>query len=358
MITDEEIRAALDRVVARAPDPARIRAGFASRARAHRQRRALLVAGGALAAAGALGVPSILAWRDRRGQGPGDGTVPITPDVRTPPNLGPAVAEPIPNAAVQRVAMRYRPSWLPEGYVEMSRTASVGSDASNYQSREWMRVQDAAETPDKNSEPPPYIRLVLVPASRLELGDWRIPAKINGADGGVSLEDGQIPQVIWRIGNGLHLAVQVGSVGDDRTVALWIARSVEPDGVAGVECPLRFGWLPESLTGEHQVSLTQWGDTWRATLQVISDRIEVASVVYGQGITLPPDGTESMVRGRQGIVRSYENGGGWAYVFLNDGRDLLVSIASGSGVAVDDVVRIADKLDLGPPLYHGWIGQR
>ena len=50
MITDEEIRAALDRVVARAPDPARIRAGFASRARAHRQRRALLVAGGALAA--------------------------------------------------------------------------------------------------------------------------------------------------------------------------------------------------------------------------------------------------------------------------------------------------------------------
>jgi len=27
-------------------------------------------------------------------------------------------------------------------------------------------------------------------------------------------------------------------------------------------------------------------------------------------------------------------------------------------VAVDDVVRIADKLDLGPPLYHGWIGQR
>jgi len=361
MITDEEIRAAFDRVVALAPDPARIRAGFASRARAHRQRRALLVASGAVAAAGAFGVPAALAWRDRT---PAIGEAPFGPDGRTTPNLGPAVAEPIPNAAVERVAMRYRPTWLPEGFVETSRTAYAPANSwnprlrtSNYQVSEWMRAEDSAVAPDTPGHAPPYIRLVLARGSRLDIADWRPRVRVNGAEGGVSLQDAHVPQVVWQAEDGFRLAVYVSGVPDGRAVAVRIARSVKPDGVAGVECPLRFGWLPDFLSENHeqQLKLSQSSGAWRATRSIlVAGTYEAVTVSYGPAIAPPPAGVQATVRGRPGLARTYwGDAGGWAHVSLDGGLDLLVT----AGLKTDELARIIDKLDIGPQPYRGWIGQ-
>ncbi len=355
MITDDEIRAALDHVVSRAPDPASIRAGFASRARAHRQRRALLFAGGAMAASGAIGVPAVLGWLE---PGPRAANGQSGPDVRTPPNLGPAAAEPISDAAVERVAMRYRPTWLPEGFVETSRTSSVAVDGSKYQVREWLRVEDARLSPDQRSDATARIRLVLAPVNRLAIGDWRPAVTINGDDGGLSDADDHVPQVIWRIEKGLRLAVYVNGVADGRAVAVRIARSVKPDGVSGVECPLRLNWLPDFLTeyAEQQIKLSAWGPTWRSTRSVlVGDGAAVLlSVEYGPDIAAPPAGIPATVRGRSGLTRDYEgDAGGWAHVAL-DGVDLLVTGA----VNYDEIVQVTNKLDVGPRPYRGWIGQR
>ncbi|MFG2044229.1 hypothetical protein [Dactylosporangium sp. NPDC048998] len=359
MITDKEIQAALERVASRAPDPSRVRAGLDARARVHRQRRALLVAGGAVATASVLGLPAAALWLDTAGQdaagAPDD--VPVEPDVRTAPNLGAAMPEPAAAPGNLRIPLRYRPTWLPEGYVEASREASLRGGAPDYQVREWMRAEDAATMPDGNHDRAPFVRLMLVSASEWPIGDWRLPVTVNGVAGGLSPKEGQTPQVVWPVAEGLQLATMVQGVGDDSLVAQWVARSVEADSVTAVDSPLDFGWLPDSIQGSHRIAVSYPAETWTATLSVIRDRQQVAGAVLGPAVTAPSaDGSPASVRGRQGLVHSFDTGGGWAYVELAQGMRLAVTVMQPT--SREELLRVIAELKIGTTPYLGWLGRR
>src|SRR5689334_2376031 len=98
-LTDDDIRAALQLVASRAPDPAKVRAHLAAVGHRHRQRRALLMAGGAIAAGVAIGVPAVIL---SRGERPSARSGDVLPDVPTWPNLPAPAPEPAPGPGSTR----------------------------------------------------------------------------------------------------------------------------------------------------------------------------------------------------------------------------------------------------------------
>ena len=360
MITNDEIRAALEQVVSRAPDPSRIQArlaGGAGAPAASGAARGRWCAGGCrrvwCAGRAAVAKPHRLVPfpRARRRRCAHRRRCPHDPD------LAAVVAEPAAAPGNLRGPLRYRPTWLPDGFVETSREVSLRGGAADYQVRQWMLAENLAVAPDKSGESPPFLRLMLVPATDLPMGDWRLAVRINGIEGGLSPKEGQIPQVIWPVGDGLNLAVMVQGVGDDSIVAQWLARSVEPDGVAGVECPLDFGWLPESVQGTHHIAMSYPAETWTANLSVLRDRHEIVAATLGPGVTPPTaDGQPESVRGQPGLVHFYDNGAGWAYAELEHGLRLTVQLMT--RVTRDDLLQIIAELKVGPAPYLGWLGKR
>jgi hypothetical protein len=368
-LSDDEIRAALHHVASRAPDPAVVRAYLAGHNRHHRERRTLLMAGGAIGVAAVIGGPAaVLLYRRRTGQPPllaSGEDVPVLPDGRTPPNLGAPAGEPAPGQGNTRFALKYRPTFMPDGYVEVYREVSVGPGAPARQTREWRASSTAPAA--KAGPAPGQIRLVVAPEVNLPIGDWRRPITVNGVPAALSAKVGQIPQVIWSIGDGLNLAVEVTGVGDDSAVAQWVARSVIPDGVSSVEVPLAYGYLPPASAGEQRASLTSDGTGWTASLDVIRDGTQVAGASLGPTVAPPPGASVVApgLRGRTGQIGLYPNdAGGWAYVDLGNGQKLSLSLNAGllanppARVTGDDLVRALNEMAVGPAPFVGWLGQR
>lgn len=388
MITEDNIRAALDRVALRAPDPARVRARLAGRTQANAQRRALLVAGGAVAATAAVAGPAVLLYRQRYSQLPFLApNVPVLPDERTIPNLGPATAEPPAGPGNRRLVLPYRPTWLPDGYVEASRLVGLDGAAFPMQ-RAWMRPADLLRSPAaQDSEPRPCVRLMLVDERHWAIENWHIPIKVNGVDGGLAPHPGSNPQVLWPVGGGLNLAVSLWGLGDDFTVAQRLARSVEPDEVTAVEMPLEFGWLPDLLQGWQTASIESTASSWVARLSVGTGGWYGAAggitAELGPAVQPGPTGNASggpaTVRGREGLVYTYPFGGGWVYVELDDGLRLQVHGGTVDnpapspatvdtthpqlapppiGISRDELLQVVEELKIGTAPYVDWIGTR
>ncbi|HEY7225783.1 MAG TPA: hypothetical protein VH561_19570 [Micromonosporaceae bacterium] len=348
MTIDDEIGDAFVRLADRAPDPIRVRAGLGRAAQMHRQRRALLAAGG-LVVAGGLAGGGVLAARLVLG-----GTD-FGPDVPTPGNLPtPAAAPPAPGNSV--VPMRYRPTWLPDGFVELGRSTTVAAGLDQLrQRRAWYPV---GTTLDPLKETPPSIYLDLVPATWWGIADWRTPVRVNGARGGLG-PSGSTPVLLWEAGGGLNLAVSVNGGEDNRATALAIGRSVVPDGVSTVEVALSFGWLP-ALPG----ALVRYETGPDRT------RLEVIVGQFGV-ITFDIDGQEDpgvdyqtepvTVRGASG--RWFRNGTAvMLWLTLPDGRPLVGVLdrvpARGVTLTDDDVLHIVSDLSIGPRPANTWIGSR
>lgn len=368
MITDEMIRAAMHRVADTAPDGARVRAALAHRSRRYRQRRALLLAGGATAAVAAVAGPVALVVRRR----------PVRIEAGLP-NLADPAAPPEPAGGNSFVPLRWRPTWLPEGYVEVSRTVTASDPAGGLQVRSWWRV-GSGSGPAGGED---YLHLHAGPTDWFGDQSWRRPATVNGAPGGLAHEPGQVSQVVWQPTPGEMLAVGVTASGLDAIeVAERIAGSVVADGLSGCELPLVAGWLPDGVAGDHVVTVDtdELGDL-RVQLRVQPpDRgMSLVDAVMGTSVHRPGGWEPVTVRDLPGVGRvapdpddrvpaagaevPIAGPSGWVHVELADARQLFLSLelsglADPPELALADVVRVAESLHIGPDPDTSWLGHR
>jgi hypothetical protein len=346
MTQDEEIRAAFARLADRAPQPGGVQARLHRAVRVQRQRRALLVAGGVAVGAGVVGgvftVGRDLLVRDEYGA-----------DVPTSGNLPDPVAWP-PEAGNSVVPLRYRPTWLPDGFVEFERatTLETGPDQLR-QRRAWYPEGTSPNVPVDT----PHIVLDLVPATYWEIADWRSPVRVNGALGGLGSE-ASIPVLLWDSGDGLNLGLSVSGFPDNRATALKIARSVVADGVSTVEVALAFGWRPEVPGGVLEYETGPGG----SSISVVANQREVLNVTIDRQVS--DDAYETgPVPLRGGTGRWYTGGDAIiAWLTLPDGRLLQATAdrapADGVFVTEDDMRRMIDEVRIGPRAANHWIGAR
>lgn len=348
MIQEDEIRAAFGRLAEQAPGPDRVQSQMQGAVRAHRQRRALLVAGGVAAGVGVTGgLVTVGRWILH-------GTE-FGPDVRTPANLPSPVIWP-PQAGNTTVPLRYRPTWLPDGYVELVRATTVGSPPAQLrQRRAWYQEHTASQAID--AAHPLHIALELMPATPEDIADQRSPVWVNGARGGLGPGVGG-PILLWEAGGGLNLALTVGGFPDNRMTALQIARSVVPEEVSTVEVSLSFGWLPEIGGGVLKYETRPDG----SSLGVVVDRGDVLNVVVDRQTVDGTYETEPItLRGGTGQwFRSEATVMVW--LTLPDGRLLQATVqrdaAPGVYLTDADVLRVIEELRIGARPDNRWIGTR
>lgn len=351
-LTDDEIRAALLHVASRAPDPAAVRAHLADLTRRHRQRRALLLAGGAVGAAVAIGGPAVVLSRRPSAR---PSAAEDLPDVRTWPNLPPATPEPTPGPGNGRVPLLFRPTYLPDDFLEVFRIVTMG--ASTYQAREWHLDRGPTVMPSA-------ITLSVGADADISINDRSGEITVSGAPGWLAPKDAEVQQVVWSIGDGLNLCVEARHMDDGWTIVQDVARSVEPDRVAGLEVPLTFGFLPVEFTGGWRLTVEPDGDQWVATLSVIRDRAAVLEARLGAHLVgdlgFLYDVVPMELRGRPGQVALAPDGrGGGAIVGLESGLNLTVTVPGGSDpLTVDDLVRVTNAMTIGSAPYVGWIWHR
>ena len=337
MITDALLRSALEEMAGRAPDAERVRDGLAARARAHRQRRTLLVAGGAVTvAAAAGGTVGLGLLRGARSGGPGDDGPPA-------PNLPSPSPGPPAGDGNLLVPMHHRPTWLPEGVFEHQRGANILGNRL-IQARIWRTQDPEAVTP--------HVQLFVMPDQELGSGE---PVLVNGRQGLIGTED-STALVAWPLDSGFSLAVVVGGMQRPAEIALRVARSVVPDDVSTLEVALDLGWLPDRVRGDHSVLLERRGSGADRQVQISNESYTPVLLLFlSREEQARLDGEPIGLRGRTGRV-----GSGWAQVELDDGRLLGLSLTGVDSLepTVGELRRIVDEVRIGPEPYTGWIGQR
>ena len=357
MVTEEMIRTALERVAERAPDGTAVRAALAGNTRLHRQRRTLVLAGGAAAVTVAAGVP--LLWP----RGKNQTHVPR----REPPQQAPNPRVPLP----------WRPTWLPEGVVEVSRTASHLGDKATEWRRTW--ASDRAGTADPDGS--------LAVSLSMALGDSQVisgsPVSINGRPGRINGHGSPDSWITWQVAPGQELTVyvpKVPGIGHNEAVGLRIARSVVADPAAVCEVSAEFGWLPpDHNERQHTFGLSvSRGKPVSPQTRVEDIRIFGGPMVHlttGVDESRPGSAEDVTVRGRAGWLSWHEHGESVVYVALDDGRPLVLKVEVGAvhgelpaGVPPPDpgnrawtraeLLRVVDDIRLGPVPDLGWVGSR
>jgi hypothetical protein len=253
------------------------------------------------------------------------------------------------------VPLRYRPTYVPDEFVEVFRIVSIGAET--FQAREWHH-----DDPTLFEVNPGALTLTLAADADLPTSDRSRESTVNGAPGWLAPDDAEVQRVVWSIGDGLSLCVEARRVDDGWTVVQDVARSVELYGVAGLEVLMAFGHLPAGLPGDRRLTVEPDGDGWVATLALLRDRAAVLSARLGTHINEDLgyiyDPVQLELRGRPGRVGSPLTGGG-AFVALEPGLNLLVTVPSGSDpVTVDDLVRVTNAMTIGSAPYVGWIWHR
>lgn len=333
MVTEQRVRAALEHMAGRAPDPERIRAGLQRRARVHRQRRALLVAGGVAAAAGAVAVPSVV-------------LLPRSPE-RSLLGAGP-------------VSLRYRPAWLPAGFVESSRSATVRDGRVAAEARVWKPSEELGDSHGYG----PVARIWMdARPEAVDLSGRTAPVMVGRVEGGL-FRDGEtlagraIYRVAWPRGDGGSFTVTVRSVDDSDEVALRVAESVAPDADAVLEPPVEPGWLPEQVPADpYHLSVFESGYGVEADLGLGGAGRPTLRFHLG-GIWGGPSATPEQRRTvtvRDTSVLLYLAERSWsAHLVLDDGRNLVID--AGQGVSDEDLLRVWEQLHVLPLPDTSWMG--
>jgi hypothetical protein len=366
--TEDLLRRALQRQADRAPDPDRVRAGLPRRAVRRTRRRYGSMAAGLVAAAAltAFAVP-VLALDDA--------PAPSGAGVGAPgASSSSAPTGPVAPAAVD---LRYKPTWLPAGLTERSRTVPLGSGF-GYDGP--VRVWKRADT-DKGFD---------MGGSRLEFAvvatqngvdrfdDGGQPVDINGRQGRMSggaqygktsLHWVMDPETVIFIHN-------IGTVSE--TDLLRIARSVQPDQ-GQVPVPMRFGWLPAGmapasaqLSGDSatrwQLELTGYGKvagmptgTEKGETPQSADRGIYARL--GTSTDAPDGGESTVVGGRPArvVTRALEGPlpagaeHAWVVVDLASGLKLTVFTLI-PDVSREDLLKAAAAVEVGTVPDLSWLG--
>jgi len=353
---DDLIRDAVRRQEELAVDPERILTALPART-ARRRRTFTVAAITAVAVAAAVTVPVVI-LREPSAGGPATSPTSQTSTDALPP-------------AVASAPLRYRPTWLPAGFVERSRSVPVSDPAlpKVTTDRLWKRtslddgelghlglsVWDVSE--DDTERPPPSLTGADgKPADRSAVD-------INGSSGRY---DNDI--VTWQVGH-TKLMLYAPGAGLTKNEMLRVARSVRPDP-ASLRIPLRVNWLPDGVLGEFA---TMQGDSpakWDSYVMAEGDA-RYAYVSFGP--TVPdPRGDEIIVNGRTAHLASLDEDDPfwpnqrmhWLLTMdVGDGRYLTIRAGSAKYEQVptplvrDDVVRIAESvvLDQNPDLT--WLGR-
>jgi hypothetical protein len=368
--TEDLLRQAMQRQAERAPDPDRVRAALPQRAARRTRRRYGSVAGGLVAAAAltAFAVP-VLAFDDApTGGGAGPGA-PASPSASADAGVPPAPAA---------VDLRYRPTWLPAGLTERSRTVPIGP-GNGYDGpvRIWKRANAAAGFD--------------MGGSRLEFGvvaarngtdpfdDGGEVVDVNGRQGrlsGTVAGDGK-SSVHWLIDPQTVIFIHNVEAGVSDTDLLKIARSVQAD-TGQVPVPMRFGWLPTGMApltaqisgnsaARWQLEISAHGKQAAAPVNGVDKKMTSADRgLYAKlgATTDAPEGGESItVGGRPAriIVRPIEQPmptrmeHAWVVVELASGLKLTVFTVI-PDVSREDLLAAAAAVQVGAVPDLGWLG--
>lgn len=359
---DDLIRDAVRRQEALAVDPDRIRAVLPARTARQLRTRRMATIGVVAAVAVAVAVPVILLREPAVG---GDGGPAAS---STAPTTGPA----IPGLATG--TLRFRPTWLPDGMVERSRTIPLSA------------TPDPKDTTDRLWKP---LSAGDGPTGHLGLASWKFepspgdtaqPPVATGEDGrgGVATDQNVdingkpgtygTELVTWQFDADTKLMLYGPGTGLSREDMLRIARSVVQD-TTELRAPLRVDWLPDGVSGEF---MSVWGDSpakWGSRIFADGDRAYVNTSI---DTTAPAPGGEQVdVGGRpahlaqvdeeEPIRGNYRTR--WVLTMdLGDGHHLTVrggTVPNGpaNSLSRDDMIRIAGSVVLDPSPDLTWLGR-
>jgi hypothetical protein len=357
---DDLIRDAVRRQEELAVDPERIRTALP--ARTARRRRTLTVAAIAAVAVAAVAVAAavtapVIILREPSG---GGSAVSPTSTVAPPP-------------AVASAPLRYRPTWLPAGFVERSRSVPVSDPAlpKVTTDRLWKRTSlDDGELG--------HLGLSTWDASDEDAG--RQPPSQAGTDGKADVTSGSDVDingsrgrydndvVTWQVGH-TTLMLYAPGAGLSKNEMLRVARSVRPDP-ASLRLPLRVDWLPDGVIGEFATMQGDSPSKWNSYVMAEGDA-RYAYVSFGP--TVPePRGDAITVNGRAAHLASVDEDDPfwpnhrmrWLLTMdAGDGRCLTIRAGSleyqqvPTPLVRDDVVRIAESVVLDPNPDLTWLGR-
>lgn len=374
---DDLIRDAVRRQEELAVDPDRIRAALPARtarqARVHRTRTFIAVAAAASVAV-AVAVPTVVL---RESAGVGVASSPTTPSPTVPStgsSTAPSTEAPSPGAAT--APLRFKPTWLPPGLTEWQRSVPLTSEPDSKASfvRIW-KTTPAEEIANLGlyayrslqDKSPPAPPVIVDPEGRTPgQSDPGREVEINGKPG---YFDGR-STVTWQVDPETKLMVVAPELGLSEDDLLRVARSVEPDDTR-LHLPLRTGPLPDGVVAQFATVDGKSPDSWEASLFAERTMAAYVSVRYGttdrvatgegEAVTVrgvaarlakPSGDTATRGRYRTDWVLTAD---------LGDGRRLAVDVGSGPGSAApaltrDDVLRIAEQVELDPNADLGWLG--
>ncbi|WP_229073504.1 hypothetical protein [Actinoplanes sp. DH11] len=314
-MNDQTIKDALEAIAATAVAPERVRARIDARARAHRQRRALLAAAGVATVTTAVGVP--LALRDQR---------PTLPSPAQPPE---PVAEP------RTMSLLFAPQWLPDGVAEQFR--SVKYDTATGEVLGGSRSWYPAGAPYSLEIPKGSVTLMI--DERIDDGSGE-PVMVGPARGTLRVTDSA--WVEWQPAGGPVMVVSVYGTGDDTANALRVARSVAAtDETATVT--MRAPLVPQAFDGHTLFEVFPAADGGRQSLTVASDDLRNHFVLQ----TSPPESGQPF--------QSVERNGIMVYL----PREVPgVEVVDGGARLTDDEAReVLERVECLPPDLS-WVGGR
>jgi hypothetical protein len=346
MIDELAIRRAIEAIADEARPSDRIRATLDRRVHRHRQRRLVLRLAGVGAAGAVVGLAGV--------------RIPnlFEDDHRFPQVVGG------PGGGWLEAPLRWRPAWLPTGYGQSILSAVIAGDAADVVSRTWA---DPASAKDGVA---PTIALT-VGWSDLYAGQPAVShtttVQINGVQGTLTEHTSQgsgNTRLQWQPPGEAKLTLSVDSHRDPdqrRDVALRVARSLVPDP-SSLPIGPRLGWLPADLaTTPWMLTITYEAVNWCQSLAIrLPDGTEL-DISMGPAVrldTLPTDATKRI--SVHGVDARYATPDpDQLELTMPDGVKVWMQLdRRHADTTPDDLVKIAEQLDVGPWPDMNWVGTR
>ncbi|WP_433830054.1 hypothetical protein ACQP2E_09835 [Actinoplanes sp. CA-015351] len=343
-MNDDVLHGLFTDVADQAHDPATLGPAILTRARVRRQRRGLLAAAGTTAV---LGAATVAVWPRPRASAP-------APALVAPPSSA-APSPLIPGATVR---LKYRPSWLPKGFVEVSRIAGSISQTRSFQrggSESLELIHLFLSSFGKNPSPS---------GKRTTLG---------GRTAWLARNPDDQTQVTLDVGDGLKLGIAVVDADDRAEIARHVAAKIVEDGSTMAEISLAFGWFPERFSrGQPEVSIDGTANSWTEVLRLKDGDRLLFEVELGPDYPRVDGGERTTLRGRSAWV--YEGGhpdpfcppstekqqitcgesAAQTRVELGKGRILTLRQAA-EDLAADEMKRMVTELRVGPAPDTSWL---